>query len=151
MKLLVLPALGLMLAGCQLVAQGPGLSPAVPPAPSAAVPISSPAPQAAFVILPKAGADGTQHYEIRSLATGKDLHGWPLDREIRAFSRLSAKNGGPTYSVVPTPAPAPRLTAVVDPKDCVVDPELRRALKAKEPVCYTTEDAGSIAVYTLPR
>lgn len=145
MKLFVFPALGLLLAGCQLVAQQASAPPV------AAVPATVPAsPQAAFVILPKASPDGVQRYEIRSASPGAHLHDWPLASEIRAFSRMSAARGGPTYSLVP-PKPAETAAASFDPKDCVVDPGLRRTLKSKKPVCYTTEDDGTIMVYTLPR
>ncbi|HMO29313.1 hypothetical protein [Enterovirga sp.] len=147
MKLFVVPALGLLLAGCQLVAQQASAPPvASVPAP-AAVPAS---PQAAFVILPKPSPEGVQRYEIRSADPRAHLHDWPLASEIRAFSRMSAAQGGPTYSLAP-PKRTEIASSSFDPKECVVDPGLRRTLKSKKPVCYTAEDDGSIVVYTLPR
>lgn len=130
--------MALLLSGCQMLTQrAPAPEPmrtviiedgkaGAPPIAYVALPGTSLPPGAGadtIVISPKAFARATQGIDPQ------------LEADIRAFSRMSKKSGGPAYALLPPPL----CDVVPNPK--------RRGSKSKEPVCYATEEDGRVVVH----
>lgn len=132
----VIVPLALLLSGCQMLAQR-----AVAPDPVRTVIIQEGKGGApvAYVVLPGAGSPGTGTEALaispKAFARVMPRPDPQLEADIRAFSRMSKKSGGPAYALLPAPLCAEALKPP-------------RGSKFKEPVCYATEDEGSVVVYT---
>ena len=92
----------------------------------------------AYVVLPGGSSTGmgtdTIAISPKTFARVMERPDPQLEADIRAFSRMSKKSGGPAYALLP-------------PLACAEKPAVKRGSKAKEPVCYTAEDEGRVVVY----
>lgn len=136
LQFVIIP-LALMLSGCQMLAQR-----TVAPEPVQTVIIeqNKAGASVAYVALPGATSGlGAETFVISPKAYARMMgRADPqLEADIRAFSRLSKKNGGPAYALLP-------------PALCAEEARPKRGSKTKETVCYATEEEGRVVVY-MPR
>lgn len=132
LQLFIVP-LALMVSGCQMMAQRTA---APEPVRTVIIEQGKAGAPVAYVALPGSPGAGADTIAIspKAFARVMERPDPQLEADIRAFSRMSKKNGGPSYALLPPPA-------------CALDAKPRRASKSKEPVCHTTEEDGRIVVH----